>query len=367
MRVVAAMSGGVDSSVTAALLKEQGHDVIGVHMKLHDAPPVSVDGPVSKTCCGLDDVMDCRRVADALDIPFYVLDMRREFQKAVMDYFSNNYLRGLTPNPCIQCNGVLKFRILLQRAQALGATHLATGHYARISEENVLMQAVDANKDQSYFLFPITPDALSKTLFPLGGMTKTEVRAHGERLGLVTAKKKESQDVCFIPDGNYSNFMKEHNAELPDGSGSIITMNGDVVGRHDGFWKYTIGQRKGLGVAMGKPIYVVDVDPKTKTVVVGEQSDLQSYALEAVRVNWFREIRENDILTARIRHRGSLIPCELEGKDPLIVRFQSAARAVTPGQAVVIYSGAEVIAGGWIRRCLDTKTSSTTEEIVKTS
>ncbi len=359
MRIVAAMSGGVDSSVTAALLKEQGHEVIGVHMKLHDAPPVSVDGPVSKTCCGLDDVMDCRRVADALDIPFYVLDMRREFQKAVMDYFSNNYLRGLTPNPCIQCNGVLKFRILLKRAQALGASHMATGHYARISDDNILMQAVDPNKDQSYFLFPITSEALSKTLFPLGGMTKPEVRAHGERLGLVTAKKKESQDVCFIPDGKYANFLTGHNKNsLPDGSGEIVTMEGDVVGHHNGFWKYTIGQRRGLGVSVGKPIYVIDIDPRTKKVVIGDNKFLQSYALEAVRVNWFREPKERESLTARIRHRGTLIPCTLEGRDPLIVRFHAAARAITPGQAVVIYSGPEVIAGGWIKRCIQEQTES---------
>jgi tRNA-uridine 2-sulfurtransferase len=351
MRVVAAMSGGVDSSVTAGLLLEQGHEVIGVHMKLHDAPPPGVDSGTGKTCCGLDDVLDCSRVADRLGIPFYVMDLRKEFQKAVMDNFSDNYLRGLTPNPCIQCNGVLKFRILLRRAEALGASHLATGHYARISDRKCLMQAVDANKDQSYFLFPITSEALEKTLFPLGGLTKDEVRGHAERMGLVTAKKPESQDICFIPDGDHSQFIGGQRQEA-EGAGNIVLEDGTVVGRHDGYWRYTIGQRKGLRVALGEAKYVIRIDPDSRDVVIGPPERLLQSSLEAVRINWFRKPKSGEALHARIRHRGALHPCTIDGDDPLLVHFQSPARAISPGQAVVIYAGKEVIAGGWIQRSI---------------
>ena len=349
MRVVAAMSGGVDSSVTAALLLEQGYEVIGIHMKLHDTPEPSLDDTTSKTCCGLDDVMDCRRVADKLGIPFYVMDLRTAFTKAVMDDFTNNYVKGWTPNPCIQCNGVLKFKILLQRAQALGAQYLATGHYAQITESDTLAMATDQNKDQSYFLFPITKDALQKTLFPLGGMTKAEVRGHAERLGLVTAKKPESQDICFLPNGNHGSFIQERRPEL-DGAGDIVDVNGTVLGQHSGYWNYTIGQRKGLGVALGYPAYVLKIDAVTKRVTLGPKEQLLSTSLEARNVNWFRKPLPNEKLHARIRHRGALHPCTIEGEDPLLVHFEATARAVAPGQAVVVYSGSEVLCGGWIRR-----------------
>ena len=335
MRVVAAMSGGVDSSVTAALLMEQGHEVIGVHMKLHDAVSAGIDDFSSKSCCGLDDVLDCRRVADRLGIPFYVMDLREEFQKAVMDNFADNYLQGLTPNPCIQCNGILKFRILLRRAQALGASHLATGHYAQITPENTLMQAVDQQKDQSYFLFPITSKSLSQILFPLGGMTKAQVREHAQRLGLVTASKPESQDVCFIPDNNHTAFIDRFRPE-EDGAGDIILEDGTVVGRHQGFWRYTIGQRKGLGVALGARQYVIDIDAKSNTVMIGNNDSLFHRSLTATKVNWFRRPKNGEQLTARIRHRGYLHPCTLEGDNSITVSFQGPVRAITPGQAVVI-------------------------------
>lgn len=352
MRIVAAMSGGVDSSVTAALLLEQGHEVIGVHMKLHDAVSAGIDDFSTKSCCGLDDVNDCRRVADRLGIPFYVMDLREEFRKAVMDDFADNYIRGLTPNPCIQCNGVLKFRILLRRAQALGASHLATGHYAQITEQNTLMQAVDQQKDQSYFLFPITPEALKKTLFPLGGMTKSEVRAHAARLGLVTAQKPESQDVCFIPDNNHTAFIDRFRPQ-EEGKGDIVLEDGSVVGAHNGFWKYTVGQRKGLGVARGERQYVLDIDANNKKVVIGPNESLFHNALEATRINWFRKPNTGEVLTARIRHRGTLHPCTINGEDTLLVNFFHPVRAITPGQAVVIYSGLEVVAGGWITKALE--------------
>jgi len=352
MRVVAAMSGGVDSSVTAALLMEQGHEVIGVHMKLHDAVSAGIDDFSSKSCCGLDDVLDCRRVADRLGIPFYVMDLREEFQKAVMDNFADNYIRGLTPNPCIQCNGILKFRILLNRAQALGASHLATGHYAQITPENTLMQAVDQQKDQSYFLFPITSQSLAKILFPLGGMTKSQVREHALRLGLVTASKPESQDVCFIPDNNHTAFIDRFRPE-EDGSGNIILEDGTIVGQHQGFWRYTIGQRKGLGVALGARQYVIDIDAQSNTVMIGNNDSLFHRSLTATKVNWFRRPKNGEKLTARIRHRGYLHPCTLEGDDSITVSFQGPVRAITPGQAVVIYSGIEVLAGGWITKAME--------------
>jgi tRNA-uridine 2-sulfurtransferase len=349
MRVVAAMSGGVDSSVTAALLLEQGYEVIGIHMKLHDTPEPSVDDTTSKTCCGLDDVMDCRRVADKLGIPFYVMDLRTAFTKAVMEDFTKNYVKGWTPNPCIQCNGVLKFKILLQRAQALGAKYLATGHYAQITEGSSLSMAIDQNKDQSYFLFPITKQALEKTLFPLGGMTKAEVRKQAERLGLVTAKKPESQDICFLPNGDHGSFVQDNRPEI-DGSGKIIDLEGKVVGMHNGYWNYTIGQRKGLRVALGYPAYVLKIDAVTKTVTLGPKEHLLSTSLEAQNINWFRKPRSDEKLFARIRHRGALHACTIEGEDPIKVNFEATARAVAPGQAVVVYSGTEVICGGWIRR-----------------
>lgn len=360
MRVVAAMSGGVDSSVTAALLLEQGYEVIGVHMKLHDTPEAGLDDGETKTCCGLDDVNDCRRVAEKLGIPFYVMDLRQAFKKAVQDDFVNNYVKGWTPNPCIQCNGVLKFQVLLQRARALGAEYLATGHYAQITDDNCLQMAIDQNKDQSYFLFPIKPAVLGKILFPLGGMTKSEVREHAKRLGLVTASKPESQDICFLPNGNHGQFV-EDNVEGKEGAGEIVDTEGKVVGHHEGYWKYTIGQRRGVGVAMGKPVYVVDIDSEKKQVVIGDNDQLLTTGLVAGNMNWFRQPEDGEPLLARIRHRGALHTCTVEPAEKdgqWVVRFESQARAVAPGQAVVIYSGLGkedervVIGGGWIRQRL---------------
>jgi len=347
MRVVAAMSGGVDSSVVAGLLVEQGHDVIGVHMKLHDTPALSLAGEPSKHCCGMDDAIDARRVADTLGIPFYVMDLRREFQVSVMDYFADTYLKGATPNPCIRCNGVLKFRVLMQRAKALGATHLATGHYARISENSGLLTAADPEKDQSYFLFPVGRKALSQSLFPLGSMTKPEVRAHASRLGLVTADKPESQEVCFIPDDDHTRFVRQHRKVI-EGSGDIVDEQGSVLGQHDGYWRYTIGQRRGLGVSANHPLYVLSVCPVTRRVTVGRDDRLFRSKLVANTVNWFRRPIAGEQVCARIRHRGALHPCELTGDDPVTVSLLTSVRAIAPGQAVVWYVGDEVIGGGWI-------------------
>ena len=346
MRVVAAMSGGVDSSVVAALLLEQGHEVIGVHMKLHE-----VEEGEAGHCCGLDDAMDARMVADTLGIPFYVMDLREAFKRAVMDDFTENYRAGRTPNPCIRCNGVLKFRVLLQRAKALGASHLATGHYAKVTPDGRLFRAVDHRKDQSYFLFPAKREAFQQTLFPLGGMTKPEVREHAERFGLVTSSKPESQEVCFIPDDDHTRFIKEQQPDL-DGAGEIVDESGTVLGQHDGYFRYTIGQRRGLGVAVGYPLYVLRINPVTRQVVVGPSERLQEQGLVASGMNWFRTPESVEDIHVRIRHNGGLMPATVSGVDPITVHFKAPARAVAPGQGVVLYSGDEVVGGGWIERAL---------------
>jgi tRNA-specific 2-thiouridylase len=353
MRVVAAMSGGVDSSVVAGLLLEAGHEVIGVHMKLHDEPPAGAvaDG---KRCCGLDDAWDARRVADRLGIPFYVMDLRKAFEEAVMAPFTAEWVRGATPNPCVLCNGVLKFKVLLHRARALGASHLATGHYARISEGGGLRMAADRNKDQSYFLFPVTPVALGSTIFPLGGLTKPEVRAEAERMGLVTAQKPESQEICFIPDDDHAGFVSRQRPDL-DGAGDIVDEAGAVLGHHDGYYRFTVGQRRGLGIAAGSPLYVLRIDPERRLVVVGPEERLAHSALVARDFNWFRRPEPGEAVMARIRHRGALIPVERwsEADGQVGVALRVPARAATRGQAVVLYSGEDVLGGGWIRDVRD--------------
>ena len=342
------MSGGVDSSVVAGLLVEQGHDVIGVHMKLHDQPAHPSSAASDKHCCGLDDALDARRVADRLGIPFFVMDLQQAFRAAVMDDFVRTYRSGATPNPCIRCNGVLKFQVLLQRARALGASHLATGHYAQVLPEGGLGMAADPDKDQSYFLFPVTREALRSTMFPLGGMTKPEVRAHAERLGLVTASKPESQEVCFIPDDDHTRFVREAGAD--DGAGEIVHEDGRVLGAHDGFWRFTIGQRRGLNVALGEPVYVLGIDPETRQVTVGPSERLRHARIRATDMNWFRKPLPGEPLHARVRHRGRLRACSLHPLEDgrAEVRFSDPVRAAARGQAVVVYSGEAVVAGGWI-------------------
>ena len=359
MRVVVAMSGGVDSSVTAALLQEQGHEVIGIHMKLHAA----VEGE-SGHCCGLDDTLDARRVAERMGFPFYVLDLQEAFRSAVMDNFVENYVSGFTPNPCVQCNGVLKFSVLLRRALALGADALATGHYAQIRDGRLYM-AADPDKDQSYFLFQLRPEALRKTMFPLGGMTKPQVRAEARRLGLVTAEKPESMEVCFLPDDDHTRFVRENlPAHITDTSGDIVDEAGNVLGRHDAWFRFTIGQRRGLGLS-GGPWYVLSVDPDRRRIIVGPAERLEQQGLEARGLSWIRQPESGEALTVRIRHRGALIPCEVvpdPTPDPdlpltarrLRLHFLAPARAVAPGQAAVLYSGDEVIGGGFIRRAMPT-------------
>ena len=370
MRVVVAMSGGVDSSVVAGLLAEAGHEVIGVHMKLHDVPahPSSGDKEAargSKHCCGLDDALDARRVADRLGVPFYAMDLRAPFKSAVMDYFADSYLAGATPIPCIPCNGVLKFNVLLKRARALGADALATGHYARIGPDGGLLAARDRDKDQSYFLFGVGREALARTRFPLGGLEKAEVREHARRLGLGVADKPESQEICFIPDEDHTRFVREHRpVQAADGAGLIVDESGHELGRHDGYWRYTIGQRRGLGIAAGHPLYVLSIDAASRRVVVGPADRLQRRGVISTGMNWLRAPGVGTTLTARLRHRGALHPCSVEDLDGLElhdpsllpaavrVRFDAGARAPTPGQALVLYDGEVIVGGGWIKRAL---------------
>lgn len=345
-RLVVAMSGGVDSSTTAALLAEQGHDVVGVHMRLHDA------GPGAATCCGLDDAADARRVADALGIPFYVMDLREAFDKAVMTPFADAYAAGRTPNPCTLCNGVLKFRVLLARAMALGAEALVTGHYCRADDDGLRM-AVDRDKDQSYFLFPLTADALPKVRFPLGELTKDEVRAHAARLGLLVADKAESQDVCFLPAGDHAAFVEQRHDDL-EGAGAIVDADGTVLGQHDGYWRFTVGQRRGLGISPGYRAYVTAIDPTTRTVTVGPVEALGRRGLVADGLTWFRAPEPDEIVGVRVRHRGALhaATVAIEG-DVAHVDFLDPVAGIAPGQAAVVYAGDRVLGGGWIRHAVE--------------
>ena len=355
MRTVVAMSGGVDSSVAAGLLVEQGHEVIGVHMKLHDRAPAAA---TAGQCCGLDDALDARRVADRLGIPFYVFDLREPFRAAVMDDLAQSYLRGRTPNPCVRCNGVLKFRVLLARALALGAEALATGHYARrldTPDGPALATATDAAKDQSYFLFPITPQALERTLFPLGGLDKGEVRAHAARLGLPVAEKAESQEVCFLPDHDHARFVKEAAGPEHDGAGEIVDEQGQVLGQHDGYYRYTVGQRRGLGLALPSPAFVLRVEPDSRRVVVTmDPRKLGAMGLAASGAVWHRAPAADDPVEVRVRHRGERVPARVQRVEQgrFEVAFDRPVRAVAPGQAAVVYQGDRVLGGGYIDRAL---------------
>lgn len=349
------MSGGVDSSATAALLQDQGYDVIGVTLKLWPQDCVS---RAEDKCCGPQAVMDARSVCAKLDIPYYLIDESADFQKQVIQYFADEYKAGRTPNPCVMCNQKLKFGSLIERAKKLGATKIATGHFARVETDpetgrTLLRRGRDLRKDQSYFLFSLRQDQLAFSLFPLGEHTKTETRDVARECNLRTADKEESMEICFVPDNDYRNFLTK--AKLTqDHSGKIITRDGKVLGSHRGIEYYTIGQRKGLGISAPRPLYVIELRPETNEVVVGEQADLNETTFSIERCNWIPfEVPPSEMaVTARIRYNhpgteATVIP--LENARAKII-LHEPQRAITPGQACVLYQDDLVIGGGWIER-----------------
>ncbi len=357
MRVVVAMSGGVDSSVAAGLMLEAGHEVIGLTMKLRDTTPDEMVGK-SASCCSPDDMRDARQVCDGLGIPHYVIDYREMFQEKVVSPFVESYLNGQTPNPCVLCNDHIKFEPLLKRMRALGAERLVTGHYARITEDEQglfnLSRGRDEAKDQSYFLFGLGQEILSQTWFPLGDLAKEDVREHAKRMGIATWDKPDSEDICFVPGGDYKKVVeKQVGADaLPD-AGPILHEDGSVLGQHEGIHRYTVGQRKGLSVASNERLYVLNVRPEDATVVVGPRTSLAMTGLRAERCVWTAGVPPAQSFRAdvriRYRHTGTDGEVVTVGEEA-VVRFDTPQLAVTPGQAVVFYHEGTVIGGGWISK-----------------
>jgi tRNA-specific 2-thiouridylase len=353
-RVLLGMSGGVDSSVAAYLLKDQGYDVIGVTMKVWPQDCVS---RAEDKCCGPQAVADARGVAHALGIPHYVVDEANEFEKLVIDYFSSEYKAGRTPNPCVMCNEKLKFGNLLTKARALGATHIATGHYARIERKPdgraTLFRAVDGRKDQSYFLFSLRQEQLAAAILPLGGLTKTETRALAKKMGLKTYDKEDSQEICFVPGNDYTAFLKSHLGEKEFHPGGIYFKDGAKMGDHEGIEFYTVGQRKGLGGGHGRPVYVIDIDAATQRVIVGDYDDLLRHDCYLSQTNWSDgELREPIEVTTKIRYNYAAVRAIVHPLPAHRARleFVEPQRSVSPGQAAVCYVGDRVIGGGWIER-----------------
>lgn len=351
MRIVVAMSGGVDSSVAAGLLVREGHDVIGLSMQLYDQQQGEIR---FGSCCTLDDLYDARRVARTLGIPHYIVNFERRFEEHVISDFVREYAAGRTPIPCVHCNGDLKFASLVERAEGLGAQAVATGHYARVEFDEEtrryrLTRGADPRKDQSYFLFTLTQAQLAHARFPVGALSKPSVREEARRLGLRVAEKPDSQEICFVAPGEHAEFVARRAAldggEIRDGSGRVL-------GRHDGIHRFTIGQRKGLGVATGIPLYVVDIDAGASVVTVGPREQLERTSLTASRVNWISGDAPNAAVRAdvRIRHRHREAAATIAPLDESRVQvvFDDPQAAVTPGQAVVFYDGDVVLGGGWI-------------------
>jgi tRNA-uridine 2-sulfurtransferase len=352
--VLVAMSGGVDSSVAAALLVEQGHRVIGVTMKTFCY--TEVEGP-GKTYCGLDGIMDARSVADRLGIPHYVFDVEREFTRDVIDDFVSEYAAGRTPNPCVRCNGNTKFADLLKRGRMLGCDAIATGHYARMGTDETgapaLLRGLDHNKDQSYFLWALPRQMLPQLMFPLGELTKPEVRERARELGLVTAEKPESQEICFVPTGNYVDVLEQRlgSDHVALSSGSLVSSTGEALGEHDGYARYTVGQRKGLGGGHGQRLYVLGSRPQTREVVVGTWEELHRREMRVGEMNWLAQRPDVGAeVEIQIRHRARAARARVaaSGDDTLSVEFDAPQRAVAPGQSAVVFRGDLVLGGGRI-------------------
>ncbi len=365
--IAVAMSGGVDSSAVAAMLRAEGRNVVGLTMQLwnqrrlagHEGIPESVQG----RCCSIDDVYDARRVAETLGIPYYVVNHEERFERDVVRPFVEEYLAGRTPIPCSLCNNHLKFDQLLIVAQQIGADQIATGHYAQVVFDDhvgrwLLMRPTDRSKDQTYFLFGLTQEQLSHTLFPLGGMTKPEVRDLARKHSLVIAEKPDSQEICFVPGGDYKRFLEAYLSEQGNRpkeiAGEMVTSDGKVIGEHAGVHNFTVGQRKGLGVATGSPLYVIQIKNDTRQVVVGKDEELYSRTLRARRVNLIStaELGEPIRVAVKIRHKHQPAAAMIEsaGADEVLVTFDEPQRALTPGQAAVFYDGDVVVGGGWIEK-----------------
>ncbi|NWJ48488.1 MAG: tRNA 2-thiouridine(34) synthase MnmA [Chloroflexi bacterium] len=359
--VVVAMSGGVDSSLTAALLVEQGHEVIGINMRLHgsNSDEEEQNYSLNKSCCSIVELEDARRVCQQIGIPFYAMNFEKEFRQSVIEYFIEEYERGRTPNPCVACNAFLKFRFLLDKALALGADYLATGHYARnvfdpTTQQYKLLRAVDASKDQSYVLYMLNQKQLSRILFPLGEYTKTQARQMAAQRGLATAAKPESQDICFVAGGDYRDYIKNRLSEGAATPGPIINLSGEVVGQHNGLPNYTIGQRKGIGIYAPTPTYVLKVVNESNTLVVGDDRDLFQREFEVENINWINGewSKEPVPATVKIRYKareasGTVQLLDSETRKARLV-LDNPQRAITPGQAAVFYQGDEVLGGGVI-------------------
>lgn len=355
-KVVVGLSGGVDSSVAAWLLKEQGYDVIGVTMQIWQEEPLFIQEE-NGGCCGLSAVEDARRVAAQLDIPYYVMNFRGEFKRCVMDYFVDEYCHGRTPNPCIACNRFVKWESLLQRSLEIGADYIATGHYAQIKQlqngRYTIANSVTAAKDQTYALYNLTQHQLAHTLMPVGAYAKDEIRKMAEEIGLQVAFKPDSQEICFVPDKDYAGFMKREYGVVAE-PGNFVSLTGEVLGQHRGIIHYTIGQRKGLGVTFGKPMFVAEIRPETREIVLAEDKDLFTNVVYADRLNFMsvEHLRGGmSGLTGKIRynHRGSECVAEQIGEDLIRCEFAEPQRAITPGQALVLYDGDHVVGGGTIR------------------